>query len=463
MSTRILKFLAIVLPVSFMLAVVYLRVSFFSPENASEGNFYTFLVVALGATAFSIFIFNVIEHREEEIRQRSLQLEALHEAALALTNELDLQIVLQKVVDLSRELLNAKYGALGVLDDDGERIAHFFTSGLSDGLSGQIGQPPHGSGLLGVLSPGGQSLIVDSIEEDPRSAGFPPNHPDMLSLLGVPIKSKGEVFGNLYLADKLSEGRVDDHNYLPFEESDRQLLEKFATQAAIAIENAQLYRKTQELAVLKERERFSMDLHDGIMQSVYATGLSLQEAQLGIDGSPEEAVSRIDNAIQDLSQVLRDIRNYILGLRPDRFKEHDLVTGISEIARELRANTLLNVNFDAPNREEFPIPEADQVSEMLMITQEALANVRKHALARNVDIELNHKNGEIILTIQDDGTGFNLDSGAEPVGNGLPNMRERATNLGADIFLDSKNGKGTSIRLSVPFTHEEDSKLKEQI
>jgi len=463
MSTRILKFLAVVLPVSFMLAVVYLRVSLFSPESASEGNFYTFLVVALGATAFSIFIFNVIEHREEEIRQRSLQLEALHEAALALTNELDLQIVLQKVVDLSRELLNAKYGALGVLDEDGERIAHFFTSGISDARSGQIGQPPHGSGLLGVLSPGGQSLIVDNIGEDPRSAGFPTNHPDMLSLLGVPIKSKGEVFGNLYLADKLSEGRVDDSNYLPFDESDRQLLEKFATQAAIAIENAQLYRKTQELAVLKERERFSMDLHDGIMQSVYATGLSLQEAQLGIDGSPEEAVSRIDHAIQDLSQVLRDIRNYILGLRPDRFKEHDLVTGIGEIARELRANTLLNVNFDAPNRDDFPNPEADQVSEMLMITQEALANVRKHSLARNVNIELTQNNGEIVLSIEDDGSGFDLKGEGNPKGNGLPNMRERASNLGAAIRIDSKKSKGTSIRLSVPPVLEKGNRLKEKI
>lgn len=463
MSTRILKFLAVVLPVSFMLAVIYLRVSLFSPESADEGNFYTFLVVVLGATAFSVFIFNVIEHREEEIRQRSLQLEALHEAALALTNELDLQIVLQKVVDLSRELLNAKYGALGVLDNEGKQIAHFFTSGMSQDQPNEIGMPPKGIGLLGVLSPGGQSLVVDNIEEDSRSVGFPPNHPNMLSLLGVPIKSKGEVFGNLYLADRLMEGRADDHHYLPFDESDRQLLEKFATQAAIAIENAQLYRKIQELAVLKERERFSMDLHDGIMQSVYATGLSLQEAQHRVDGSPEEAVTRIDSAIQDLGQVLRDIRNYILGLRPDRFKEHDLVTGISEIARELRANTLLNVNFEAPNRDDFPSPSAEQVSEMLMITQEALANVRKHALARHVDITLHHGKEEIVLTIEDDGAGFDLDLVKEPRGYGLPNMRERASILGAEISLDTKKGRGTLIRLVVPSAVEEKEKLKEQI
>lgn len=453
MSTRILKFLAIVLPVSFMLAVIYLRVSLFSTERAAEGNFYAFLVVVLGATLFSFFIFNVIEYREEEIRQRSLQLEALHEAALALTNELDLQTVLQKVVDLSRELLNSKYGALGVLDIDGKRIAHFFTSGLSEEERAEIGQPPMGKGLL---SPGGDPLIVDIIAEDPRSAGFPPNHPPMGSLLGVPIKSKGEIFGNLYVVDKLMEGSANERQHLSFEESDKQLLEKFATQAAIAIENAQLYRKIQELAVLKERERFSMDLHDGIMQSVYATGLSLQEAQLRVGASPQEAVSRIDGAIKDLSQVLRDIRNYILGLRPDRFREQDLVTGISEIARELRANTLLNVNFNSPDRDDFPNIADEQVAEVLMIAQEALTNVRKHAHARNVAIALLPEKEMLVLSIEDDGVGFDLRRGKDMEGDGLPNMRERARNIDAEITFEAIKGKGTLIRLAVPLALKEE-------
>jgi signal transduction histidine kinase len=446
MSTKNLKFLAIVLPVSFMLTVIYLRVSLFPAERSAEGNFFTFLVVVLGASVFSVFIFNVIEHREEEIRQRSLQLEALHEAALALTNELDLQIVLQKVVDLSRELLSAKYGALGVLEEEGGLIAQFLTSGISETTSEEIGSTPIGRGLLGVLSRGEQSLIVNDISEDERASGFPPNHPDMNSLLGVPIRSKGKVIGNLYLADKREEGDREDPQSLAFSESDRHLLEKFATQAAIAIDNAQLYRQSEELAVLKERERFSMDLHDGIMQAVYGTGLSLQEVKLDFEDSPGEAVGRIDHAIEDLGQVLRDIRNYILGLRPDRLKNQNLQTGLSEIARELRANTLLNVQVDVPQQADFPALGAEQVTEMLMIAQEAVSNVRKHAKARNVEIGFDQQNGALLLSVKDDGKGFV--SGNE--GNGLPNMRERARKLKGEISFESEKGNGTEIRLIVP-------------
>lgn len=450
MNTRRLRWLAVVLPLIFMVGVIFLRFQLFPPERSLEGNFYAILAVALGATIFSIFIFNVIEHREEEVRQRSLQLEALHEAALALTNELDLQVVLQKVVDLSRSLLNAKYGALGVLDQERGRIEHFFTSGLSQRQREKIGAPPKGRGLLGVLSPGGQPLIVDDIAKDQRSAGFPPNHPKMRSLLGVPIKSKGEIFGNLYLADKLYESVVEEEAHTTFTESDRQLLEKFATQAAIAIENAQLYRKTQELAVLQERERFSMDLHDGIMQSVYATGLSLQEVQRRLESSPQDARERIDQAINDLSQVLRDIRNYILGLRPDRFHGQDLLSGLGEIAQELHGNTLLNVSFETPKGDEFSKLPEEQVSDLLHIAQEALTNVRKHAHARNVSISLGMEEDKIILIIEDDGVGFDLREADESGGNGLRNMRERTRNLNGEFSLEAREGKGTRIRVALP-------------
>ena len=180
----------------------------------------------------------------------------------------------------------------------------------------------------------------------------------MKSLVGVSIQSKGEVFGNLYLADKLDPGFGPENEHLiNFDENDARILEQFATQAAIAIENAQLYRMTSELAVLQERERFSMDLHDGIMQSVYATGLHLQEASRSVDSDPDEARERIRQANLDLSEVQRDIRNYILGLRPDHHPGQDLVAGIELVVRELRANTLLNLSFD--QRTQDPAPGQD--------------------------------------------------------------------------------------------------------
>jgi signal transduction histidine kinase len=273
----------------------------------------------------------------------------------------------------------------------------------------------------------------------------------MQSLVGVPIKSKGEVFGNLYVADKVS--RTDPEKLgalINFTMSDMALLEKFATQAAIAIENAQLVSQVRELAVLKERERFSMDLHDGIMQTVYATGLALQDARLRIHEEPQEAGARIDRGVKDLSQVLRDIRNYIMGLRPDRFMDKDLVSGVSEIARELRANTLLNVKFSPPPLTDFKDLSAEQTAELLLITQEALNNVRKHAHARNLFLALKRSNGDVVLTIEDDGEGFDPESTQTLRGNGLRNMRERASGLNADFSLDAQKGQGTRVRISLP-------------
>lgn len=456
MNTRQLKWISVILPMVFMAGVLYIRLSFTPAGRELEGNLYSILAVALGAIAFSILFFGIIERREEEIQQSNLHLESLHQAALALTTELDLQSVLQKVVDISRDLLRAKYGALGVADLETTRIKQFITAGIGPEERTRIGAPPQGHGLLGVLNPGGKTLIVNDIHSHPLSVGFPPNHPPMKSLLGVPIKSKGEIFGNLYVADKYELGPDGAEQLVNFTQSDCQLLEKFATQAAIAIENAQLYRKTQELAVLQERERFGMALHDGIMQQVYATGLSLQEALRRVEDRPEEAEKRINQSIGDLSQVLRDLRNYILGLRTGRYQGQDIVISLAQMARELHANTLMNVQFNPPPKVTVLGLNDAQTDELVYVVQEALNNIRKHAYARNVDLSLKRENDHVQLTIDDDGVGFDMQD-ASGGGNGLRNMRERANAMGGDVKIWSQKGKGTHIQFSVPVSSRETS------
>lgn len=448
LSPRALRWISALLPMGFMVGVLYWRLNYMASDRAAEGNLYALVAVALGAVVYSVTVFGLIERREEEIQMRNQQLDALHESALALTMELELQIVLQKVVDLSRELLHCKFGALGVLEADGPYIAQFIVSGLRDDEYARIGDPPRGHGLLGVIIQDGQPLIINDIRKDPRSAGFPLHHPPMHSLLGVPIKSKGEIFGNLYLADKIDPDFVEEEELINFDDGDRQLLEKFATQAAIAIENAQLYSKTQELAVLQERERFRMDLHDGIMQSVYATGLSLQEAEHSLDTQPDETRARIQQANSDLSQVLRDIRSYILGLRPDRFQGRDLSGGLEDMSRELHANTLINVAYE-PSED---IPDLDDgiTAELLHIAREAFTNIRKHALARNVTVRIQPNGSALILEIQDDGRGFDRTSIQGGAGNGVLNMNQRAKSIGAEFDLASSPQKGTRIRVTIP-------------
>ena len=264
MPAQTLKQLAFLSAVLFIGAVLF-GFTWLDPAISWRQALPVFAILAAGVIGFTTMIFGWIEQRESEARWRSDQLSALHSATLALTEELDLATVLQLVVDQARTLAGAKYGALGVLDEKNIFFDQFITSGITPEQRARLGRPPLGHGLLGVLIKDGKPLQIQDISTDPRGVGFPPNHPPMRSLLGVPIKFKDKILGDLYLTDKMtaSEEVVD------FSEEDQRLLEMFASQAAIAIKNAQLYRQSQELILLQERERFGMDLHDGVIQSIY--------------------------------------------------------------------------------------------------------------------------------------------------------------------------------------------------
>lgn len=443
-STRALRWVAIVLPVLFMGGVLLVRSLLFQDERNLLADLFVLAVIGIGATFFSFWIFGIVDEREAEIQRRSEQLAGLHAAALALTTELDVGAVLQKVVDLSRDLVGARYGALGVLDADGKAIDQFITSGLTPEERARIGAPPRGHGLLGVVIREGAPLRVPDIGRDPRAVGFPPYHPPMRSLLAVPVKSKGRVIGNLYVSDKVDR----DGSIVPFTLQDQQVLEMFSTQAAIAIENAQLYRQKQQLAILQERERFGMDLHDGIIQSIYAIGLMLEDVELRLKTEPS-AAERVRHAIAGLNDVIRDIRNYILDLRPQRFQGRDLVRGLEELARELRANTFLTVNLTTDSLEaDLLTPE--QTVEILHVAQEALTNVRKHARATTVDIDLARDARTLSLIIEDNGVGISPAALDGQGGNGIGNMRERARAAGGVISIGPGETGGTRVALHIP-------------
>ena len=174
----------------------------------------------------------------------------------------------------------------------------------------------------------GAALRIDDVAADPRAAGFPPNHPPMRTLVGIPIISKGKIFGNLYLADKRVELETGGVTHTLFTSEDQDLLEMFASQAAIAIENAQLSKENQQLAVLRERERIGMDLHDGVIQSIYAIGLMLDDARHRLNAEPDQARAAIKTAMQGLDNVIKDIRNYIQDLRPQRFQGRNIKQGL---------------------------------------------------------------------------------------------------------------------------------------
>jgi signal transduction histidine kinase len=234
----------------------------------------------------------------------------------------------------------------------------------------------------------------------------------------------------------------------PFPPREISLLEALGHQIGVAVENARLVQQVAQLAILEERSRIGMDLHDGVIQSIYAVGLTLEAAGLVINQEPHKAAGMLRQGIDGLNDAIRDIRNFILDLRPRRF-EGDLRQGLARLAREFQANTMIEVSLDAPEHglEGLPRPVAQAI---FLTAQEALANVARHAKAARVGVAVEPSDTIVELTIADDGQGFDPDTRTQTVGHGLANMRDRAAELNGRFELRSAPGKGTTIKMTLP-------------
>jgi signal transduction histidine kinase len=375
-------------------------------------------------------------------------LAALHQAALSISSEVSLDKVLKQIIDSARQLVGARYGALGVPDAEG-RLDKFVTSGINEQQADTIPHRPLGAGVLGVIMRESRSIRLPRVDDDPRSVGFPPGHPSMRSFLGVPIMAGNRVLGNLYLTDKVVEsGEGDLVEAAEFTSADQELVEMLAAHAAIAIQNAHLYEQVGRLAIVEERSRIGMDLHDGVIQSIYAVGLILESARLQMRDEPEDADQSVLLAIAGLNDAIRDIRNFILDLRPQRFSG-DLNQAMARLIREFQANAMIPVRFSAQASSLSALAPA-VARTIFLTTQEALANVARHARAEQVTVEIWQEPEMAILCIEDDGVGFNVSQESQAVGHGLANMRARAEELNGTFVIQSRPGKGTQICLRLP-------------
>jgi signal transduction histidine kinase len=371
---------------------------------------------------------------------------ALVEAGIALTSELSLDAILQKLVDVARRQVNARYAALGVLNEE-RRIVKFVTSGITEEERERIGNIPVGKGLLGVLLHEGTGLRLADMTTDPRSVGFPPNHPPMKSLLGVPVVSRGRTIGNLYLTEKQGTEAFDDR--------DEEIVRQLATQAAAAIETSRLQEQLQSLVRLGERERIAMDLHDGVIQTVYAVALHLEDAADRVANAPDEVRPILNEAIDNLHQVIKDIRSYIFDLRAQVSEVDDLPGAIRDLAETVRVNTLMDVQVEiGPLRESL---EQDQAVGLFHIAQEALNNVSKHSRATEACVRLSSAGGRVRVEIEDNGEGFQQADRGPGEKHGLRNMKDRAR-MGADLSIDSEPGRGTLVRVELPLDRAKDGR-----
>jgi signal transduction histidine kinase len=365
---------------------------------------------------------------------------ALDRATRAIAGELDIDRVLQLIVDSVRDLVDARYAALGIVGPDG-RIERFITSGITAEHRLRIGALPSGHGVLGTLIRDAVSLRIPDISAHPESYGFPPEHPEMHSFLGVPVQVAGEVVGNFYLTEKRDRPE--------FSTADQELVEMFARHAGIAIQNARLHQDVQELAVIDERLRISRDLHDGIIQGIYAVSLSLEDVLELVETDRTEAVARLDRAIDRLHTAIADIRHFIVGLGPGA--GDGLRGALEAMAADLLGGTDIEVAVDVAGARELDgrlHPEANH--ELLQIAREAISNIARHSQARHAELSLVVEGDEATLSIEDDGTGFDPAQRRGRGHFGLANLRDRAAGVGGSLTIGSEPGKGTRIIVRLP-------------
>ncbi|MBM7494382.1 signal transduction histidine kinase [Micromonospora luteifusca] len=526
------------------------------------------------------------------------RLRALLDAVVAIGSDLDLRSTLRRIVEAACELLDARYGALGVIGPD-RLLTEFITHGIDAELHARIGDLPRGRGVLGLLIAEPRPVRMPNITDHPQSYGFPPNHPPMHSFLGVPVRIRDQVFGNLYLAEKRGSGEfteddeeiavalaaaagvaienarlyaiahrrerwlaataeittvllgevrrtdalslvarrarevadaelvlvllydeeigqftvevvdstggavyplvgsvlpavettfaasVTDRRHTAIEslakaapwpvpvtdgpavvsplsagdtlhgvlvvaypagqvrqsDDDVPLLASFAAQAALAMERARAQEERELLVVLEDRERIARDLHDVVIQRLFATGLQLQSTAPLI--ARPEVGRRINAAVDELDSTIRDIRRAIFELRTPMSAalRSEIRDAVDTAARSLGFRPTLEISGPIDSA----VPDAVR-PDLLAVLREALSNAVRHAHATHVRVLVQVDGARVTLTVDDDGIGTSPDAAR----GGLVNLRERALGLGGEFAVEPAEPRGTRLRWSVP-------------
>jgi signal transduction histidine kinase len=374
----------------------------------------------------------------EEMDQQSAALRAMNDAVLAIAAEATIEPMLQRLAHSARELVDAKYAAIGVPDGEGA-FAQFITSGMSDELIAAMGPLPRTHGLLGAMLTSPVPYRTTDIRRDPRFRGWwPAAHPQMRSFLGVPIVANSGIVGALYLTDKVGAPE--------FDEADQQLIEMLSVHAALAIEKTRLYERSRELSIVEERNRLARELHDSVTQKLFGVTLTAESAATVVERDPKEARQQLHRLQQLAREAMEELRSLIFELRPPEVETEGLATALRKHVDVLQRVHDVEINVDCATA-----PRDAGDPEILRVAQEALQNALRHAQAEHVDVRLTADNGHLRLDVADDGAGFDpADPSLRSQHLGLTSMEERARALGGRLTIASKPGEGTTVTLEVP-------------
>ena len=420
---------------------IYLTEKQDADEFSSDDEMIIQMLATYAATAITNarLIENMTE-RDAALTRRNVDMTLLNDIASTLTSSLELDEILNKTLGLVINYMKVEAGEIFLLEEDKTTLRMMLHRGQAAEAFWTRNTFRVGEGYPGIVAQTGRPLISSDLANDPNfqreavvKAGF---H----QVLSIPLVSGERVMGVMSIAT---------HSKAHFEDRNVQMLNAVGAWAGLSIENARLHVNARRLAVLEERNRIGMDLHDGIIQSIYGVGLTLEGTKHLVDEDTTATKEKIDHAIDGLNQAIRDLRAYILDLRPRQLGTDGLMSGIKRLIAEYRANTFSEVHFMPP---ESDMKELTQTQSMTLfhICQEALANAAKHAKAKVVQITLWTTDDRALMEIHDDGKGFNIDEMSSFIGHGLANMQTRARSSGGDIDITSVINEGTTVFVWVP-------------
>jgi len=376
-----------------------------------------------------------LRRANETLERRALQLETSARVSRELTSILDIDDLLTEVVRLIRDAFHYYHVHIFLLSKDGEELV--LRASTSPAVPEHRRIPVGGGSINGKAVCDGQAILVNDVKND---AFYLADQylPDIKSELVAPLRLGNQAIGSLDVQSAENEA---------FTEQDLLVIQSLGDQIAVAIENARLYDRSQELAVLEERTRLARELHDSVTQSMYSVVLLTEgwrrSMRKGEAANVDEYLARIGEINQ---QALKEMRLLIHELRPPVLEEEGLLGALHQRLDAVEKRAGINARLLADQLVDLPHPVEDG---LYRIAQEALNNALKHAEASSVVVRIATTNGKLVLEVEDDGMGFDLDGTDSQCGMGLSNMRHRAACLGGAIEIRSGPGEGTLVSVEV--------------
>lgn len=423
------------------LGQIYLTEKLDTNEFSSDDEMIIQMLATYAATAITnARLIDQMKERDLALTRRNVDMAFLNGIATTLTSSLELDEILNKTLGLVMNYMKVEAGEIFLLEEDKSTLRMVLHRGQAAEAFWTRNVFNIGDGSPGIVAKTRQPLISRNLAGDATFLRDAVVQAGFQQIACIPLVSGENLMGVMSLATRST---------FPFEERSVQMLTAVGTWAGLAIENARLHANARRLAVLEERNRIGMDLHDGIIQSIYGVGLALEGVQHTLDDDPSIAKVQISQAIAGLNQAIRDIRAYILDLRPRQLGNEGLLNGIKRLITEYRANTFSEIQFTFP---ESDLKELTQSQSLVLfhICQEALANAAKHAKAKNVQVSLWTTDERALMEIHDDGKGFDAGQKHSFIGHGLANMQTRAHSVGGEIDISSVVDEGTTILVWVP-------------